>query len=179
MLLLGGSSAVPKEQRLQWSKYWKWRMVNKWYQIDGWLTNGTKWVSQHLLALHNWKVSECQNLFVILLINYSKMKSLNWSNGYSLWRVMSAILSNSVTESPSGEASSSSVKKSSVFDGILWFTTVFMRAHYTYFFLSWARWSKLIPSHHVPWGSILLSSHLHLGLPRGLFLSSFPTTTLY
>ena len=68
---------------------------NKWYQIDGWLTNGTICVS-HLLALHNWKVSECQNLIVLLLINYSKMKSLNWSNGYSLWRVISAILSNSV-----------------------------------------------------------------------------------
>jgi hypothetical protein len=48
-------------------------------ETDWWLTNGTKWMSQHLLALHTWKVSECQNLFVLLLINYSKLKSVNRS----------------------------------------------------------------------------------------------------
>jgi hypothetical protein len=36
------------------------------------------------------------------------------------------------------------------------------------------------PPHPISWRSILiLSSHLHLGLPSGLFLLGFPTKTLY
>ena len=40
--------------------------------------------------------------------------------------------------------------------------------------------SSPYPSHPTSWGSILvLPSHLHLGLPSGLFPSGFPTETLY
>ena len=39
---------------------------------------------------------------------------------------------------------------------------------------------QFIPPHPTSWRSILiLSSHLRLGLPSGLFLSGFPTRTLY
>ena len=46
--------------------------------------------------------------------------------------------------------------------------------------LSWASSIQFIPTHSTSWRSILiLSSHLRLGLPRGLFPSGFPSKTLY
>ena len=46
--------------------------------------------------------------------------------------------------------------------------------------LSWASSIKCIPLHPTSWRSILiLSSHLRLDIPSGLFPSSFPTKTLY
>ena len=46
--------------------------------------------------------------------------------------------------------------------------------------LSWASPIQFIYPHPTSWRSILiLSTHLHLGLPSGLFPSSFPTKTLY
>ena len=46
--------------------------------------------------------------------------------------------------------------------------------------LSGARSIQSMPSHPTSWRSILiLSSHLRLGLPSGLFLSGVPTKTLY
>jgi len=46
--------------------------------------------------------------------------------------------------------------------------------------LSWASLIQSITPHPTSWRSILiLSSHLSLGLPSGLFFSSFPTKTLY
>jgi hypothetical protein len=46
--------------------------------------------------------------------------------------------------------------------------------------LSWASWIQSIPPHPNSWRYILiLSSHLHLCLPSGLFPLEFPTKTLY
>ena len=46
--------------------------------------------------------------------------------------------------------------------------------------LSWANPIQSIYPHPTSWRSILiLSTHLRLGLPSGLFLSGFPTKTLY
>ena len=46
--------------------------------------------------------------------------------------------------------------------------------------LSWAHPTQSIYPHPTSWRSILiLSTHLRLGLPSGLFPSSFPTKTLY
>jgi len=45
---------------------------------------------------------------------------------------------------------------------------------------SWASSIQSIPPHPTSWRSIfILSSHLCLGLPSGLFPSGFPTKTLY
>ena len=46
--------------------------------------------------------------------------------------------------------------------------------------LSWANPIQSTYPHHTSWRSILiLSTHLRLGLPSGLFPSGFPTKTLY
>jgi hypothetical protein len=45
---------------------------------------------------------------------------------------------------------------------------------------SWARWRQFISSYSITLRSILiLSTHLRLGLPSGLFPSGFPTCSLY
>ena len=70
------------------------------------------------------------------------------------------------------------VKKFPAFYGTWEFITAFTSAHHTS--LSLASPIQSIPSHPTSWRSILiLSSHLHLGLPSGLFPSGFPTKTLY
>jgi hypothetical protein len=70
------------------------------------------------------------------------------------------------------------LKKFSTFYGTRRFTTVFTRAlHWS---LSWPRSIQSIPPHPISQRSILiLSSHLRLGLPGGLFPFSFPTKILH
>ena len=73
---------------------------------------------------------------------------------------------------------SQTVKKFPAFYGTRRFITAFTSARYLS--LSWARSIQSMPSHTTSWRSILiLFSHLRLGLPSGLFLSGFPTKTLY
>jgi len=58
------------------------------------------------------------------------------------------------------------------------FITAFTSARHL--FLTWASSIQSTPPHPTSWRSILiLSSHLRLGLPSGLFLPGLPTKTLY
>ena len=68
------------------------------------------------------------------------------------------------------------VKKFPAFYGTRRFITAFTSARHLS--LSWA--GSVHPPHPTSWRSILImSSHLRLGLPSGLFPSGFPTETLY
>ena len=70
------------------------------------------------------------------------------------------------------------VKKLSAFYGTRRFITAFTSARHLS--QSWARSIQSIPLHPTSWRPILiLSSHLRLSLPSGLFPSGFPTKTLY
>jgi len=70
------------------------------------------------------------------------------------------------------------VKKLHAFYGTPRFITAVTSArHLT---LYWASSIHSIPPHPTYWRStLILSSHLHLGLPSSLFLSGFSTKTLY
>ena len=82
-------------------------------------------------------------------------------------------------QSPSSEANSSSVSQETpTFYGTWSFITAFIRP--ISLSLYWTRSILSMLPHPISWRSILvLSSHLHLGLPCGLFPSGFSTKTLY
>ena len=69
------------------------------------------------------------------------------------------------------------VKKFSEIYGTRRFITAFTSAGHLS--LSWASSIQSIPPHPTSWRSILILSHLRLGLPSGLFPSCIPTKTLY
>ena len=70
------------------------------------------------------------------------------------------------------------IKKFPAFYGSRKFITALTSARHLS--LPWASSIQSIPPHPTSWRSILiLSSHLYLGLTRGLFPSGFPTKTLY
>ena len=70
------------------------------------------------------------------------------------------------------------VKKFPVFHGTRRFITALTSVHHLS--LSWASPVQSIYPHPTSWRSVLiLSTHLRLGLPSGLFPSGFPTKTLY
>ena len=70
------------------------------------------------------------------------------------------------------------VKKSPTFHGTRRFVTALTSVRHLS--LSWASPIQSIYPHPTSWRSILiLSTHLRLGLPSGIFPSSFPTKTLY
>ena len=70
------------------------------------------------------------------------------------------------------------IKKFPAFYGTRRFITIFTSVRHLS--LSWARSIQYIPPHPTSLRFILiLSSHLRLGLPCGLFPSGFPTKTLY
>ena len=70
------------------------------------------------------------------------------------------------------------VKKFPAFYETRRFITAFTNA--CHLSLSWAKSTQSVSSHPTSWRSILiLSSHLRLSFPNGLFPSGFPTNTLY
>ena len=70
------------------------------------------------------------------------------------------------------------VKKSPKFHGTRRFITAL--TSFRHLSLSWASPIQSIYPHHTSWRTILiLSTHLRLGLPTGLFPSDFPIKTLY
>ena len=70
------------------------------------------------------------------------------------------------------------VKKFPAFHGIRRFITAITSVRHLS--LSWASPIQSIYPHPTSWRSVLiLSTHLRLGLPSGLFPSGFPTKTLY
>ena len=70
------------------------------------------------------------------------------------------------------------VKKFPAFHGTRRFITALTSVRHL--FLSWASPIQSLYLHPTSWRSILiLSTHLRLGLPSGLFPSGFPTKTLY
>jgi hypothetical protein len=70
------------------------------------------------------------------------------------------------------------LKNFPAFYGTRRFITVFTRV--LHWFLSWARSIQSIPSHPISLRSkLILSTHLHLGLPSGHFPSGFSTNILY
>jgi len=75
------------------------------------------------------------------------------------------------------QTSSEVVKKFPTFYGTWTFITAFTNAHHLS--LSCARSIQDMPPFPISWRSILLSSHLLLHFPSGLFPSDFPTKTLH
>ena len=69
------------------------------------------------------------------------------------------------------------VKKFPAFHGTRKFITALTSVRHLS--LSWASPIQSIYPHPTSWRSILISTHLHLGLPSGRFPSRFPTKTLY
>ena len=89
-------------------------------------------------------------------------------------------MTHSKHQSPSWEANRFSASKeiSLIYEPPPRFITVFTKT--CHLSLSWASLNQSISSHPTSWISILiLSSHLRLGFPSGLFLSGFPTKSLY
>ena len=69
------------------------------------------------------------------------------------------------------------VKKFPAFYGTRMFITALTSVRHLS--LSWASPIHSTYPHSTSWRSILISTHLRLGLPSGLFPSGFPTKTLY
>ena len=124
---------------------------------------------QHTESGNNWGTDTSFLMLTLLpLLRKSYYSSCSRSN----------LLTHSMEQSPSWEANRFSVKKFPPVYGTRSFITAFTSARHLS--LSSAISIHSMPSHPTSWRSILiLSSHLRLGLPSGLFPSGFPTKTLY
>jgi hypothetical protein len=115
-------------------------------------------------------------------LNFEWQRCQKWVKSWQiigLYTILTDLLTYSMEQSPSWEANRSSTTQES--PRILWNPKVHDRIHKCSLPVpTLASSIQSIPTHPTSWRSILiLSSHLHLGLPSGLFLSGFPTQTLY
>ena len=128
-----------------------------------------------LIFLLSCLLSYLLTVLITFLITYFLTYFLN----YLLTHLLTYLLSYSMQHSPSWEANRFSASQE--IPRILWNPKVHYRIHkcpppVPILMNS----TQSIPSHPTSWRSILiLSSHLRLGFPSGLFPSGFPTKTLY
>ena len=112
---------------------------------------------------------------------YKQSRLYGDKDGIARWTpyLLTYLLTYSVEQGPSWElASLQLVKKFPAFYGTRRFLTALTSARHLS--LSWASPNQSSYPTPTSWRSILiLSSHLRLGLPSGLFPSGFPTSTLY
>ena len=93
--------------------------------------------------------------------------------------LLTCLLTYSMEQSPSWQATQFSASQEiPPFYRTRSFITAFISVRHLS--LSWASSIQSVSPHHTSWRSVLiLSSHLCLGIPNGLFPSGFPTKTLY
>ena len=107
-------------------------------------------------------------------------KLIAWNLSVATDKTFLCLLTSSMEQSPSWKTNRFSTSQE--IPRILWNPEVHYRTHKCpphVPSLSWACSIQCIPSHLTSWISVLiLSSHLLLGLPSGLFPSDFPSKTL-
>ena len=137
-----------------------------------------------ILWIHLWKT---WNIITYLLIYFFYvltflltyvLNSFTYLFAYLLTLLLTHSLTPYSTVLLEKLTSSQPVKIFPTFYGTRWFINAFTTARHLS--LSWANSIQSIPPHPTSWRSILiLSSHLLLGLPSGLFPSGYCTKTLY
>ena len=154
---------------------------------------GTFWISVSLFILEAFSIGFWTvvallwyfNLIMVLIINNFKLRDLEVWHGTWVFVPICCCTSYLLTYllTPRSRVlvekltGSQLVKKFTIFYGTRGFITTFTCARHPS--LSWASSIQSMPPHPTSWRSILiLSSHLHLGLPSGLF-PSIPTNTTY
>jgi len=139
----------------------------------------------HLFSVEDtWFYASNESSTMIFFLWFS-FPADNWHYSASIRRQplpslsLTYILTHSMKHSPSWEASVFQlVKKFPAFHETRRFIIAFTIARHLS--LPWASSIQSIPPQPTSWWSILiLSSHLHLGLPSGLFPSRFATKTQY
>jgi hypothetical protein len=125
-----------------------------------------------LLSLNIWYFQTI--LTVSSLVFLSRLKALRNLNAFRNY-LLTYLLTYSMEQNPSWEANRFSASQE--IPRNLWNPMVHHRIHKS---LTWASSIQSIPVHPTSWRyTLILSSHLRLGLPSGLFPSDFPTKRLY
>jgi hypothetical protein len=131
-----------------------------------------------LTAAH--RVDGWENIIKIFIVRkYRQTVHFSVTIGTSYkWKYMSLLSSILNYLLHGADSDSQLVKKVPAFYGTRRFIAPFATARHLS--LSWARSIQSMPTQPTSWRSILiLSSHLRLGLPSGLFPAGFPTKTLH
>ena len=126
------------------------------------------------VSVHKQTLSKEHKRLAVLTAVRVKFPTDTWQNTYLLTYLLTP-WSRVLLEKPNGLLL---LNKFPSIYGILRFITALKGARHLS--LSWGTSTQSIPSHPTSWRSILiLSSHLSLGLPSGLFPSDLPAKTLY